>query len=530
MNLFARFMGSLIGCAATAVPARACSYTSAPEPVGFPSGSFLAEGLYRAATFVDLVVAERARPLRAPDGQVRAQAITFRVIQRWKGRSPDRFTLWGEGLLAAGAGGGGGGGGGWLRHHWVDETGRVIPHTTPWEMPADPPQSVSSCDPGFIRPAVGKTYVAFREADGRLLGPVVHHAGGRAERGLEFVEVGSSREDDWFGATFLRSFDQRDQRDPRKPVPPVPVPQGSPDRALLVFSQPLTADAAVALLQRAGVRPYAVYAVAGDFVDELRVPAEWASPTLIGEALSGAKGNLAGEHMQAVARMALRGLTAEDLENDGWKRGYAASVVLAEERLADVRRAGPPLVGSVEVIGTPSALDRLRREKRVAAVQQGFTLRGRTAAPPPPGREDVGAPRNFDEQARALSPAFLLHRLRVIAGELPQNAPAPVRAAVVIPPPPDLRACIRVGAEEARGFPGLVQLGVAGPMRVWGEPDKMSCKNAGPDGRGECTVTGPSRVRLEFQSGVSGFNIPRTGPVVVSFAPTTFGCRAANGR
>ena len=266
MNLFARSVGLLLGCAAVAVPAGACSYTSAPEPVGFPSGSFLAEGLYGAASFVDLVVAERARPLRAPDGQVRGQAITFRVIQRWKGRSTDRFTLWGEGLHSGGTGGSG-----WLRHHWVDAKGRVTPHATPWEMPASPPESMSSCDPGFIRPAVGKTYVVFREADCRFLGPIVHHAGGRAERGLEFVEVGSSREDDWFGATFLRSFDRRD---PRKPAPPVSIPEAAPDCALLVFARPLTGEAAAALLRRAGVRPYAVHAVAGDFVDELRVPAE----------------------------------------------------------------------------------------------------------------------------------------------------------------------------------------------------------------------------------------------------------------
>ncbi len=421
------FIGLAMSMSVTTVPALACSYTSAPEPVGFPSGSFIAGGLYDAASFVDLVVAERARPIAGSTGQGFGQVITFRVIQRWKGRSPDRFTLYGEGLHPDGVNAGKGG---WLRHHWVDEAGRVYPHATPWEALTSPLASFTSCDPRFIRPAAGRTYVVFREADGRLLGPVVHHPGMRAAQGLEFVEVGGVREDDWFGATFLRSAS-----DTRTPASP-PVGGPASGRALLVFARPMTGDAAAGLLRRAGVRPVAVHALMGDFVDELRVPEDRATPTLVADALRAARDNLAGDGAREAARLFLPGLTAEELENDGWKRTYAAALVLADERLARAPTAGPPLVGSVEVLGSPAALSALRRDPRVAGVLDGFTLRDHAAVPPPRGREAVATLPGLDAQARTLSPLFLLQRLRVIAGGLAPDAPAPPRSGAPTPAAP----------------------------------------------------------------------------------------------
>jgi hypothetical protein len=70
---------------ATVVPtsaALACTYESAPEPIGRPSGDFIARKMFSEASFVDLAIAEHARPLAASEGRAFAQAVTFRVIQR----------------------------------------------------------------------------------------------------------------------------------------------------------------------------------------------------------------------------------------------------------------------------------------------------------------------------------------------------------------------------------------------------------------------------------------------------------------
>ncbi len=400
-----------------AAPALGCSYMGAPEPVGYPSSTFLSKGLFEAATFVDLAVAESSRPLAGPGNHFGTHAITFRVIQRWKGRSPDRFQLFGQALHPDGMAPPS-----WVRHHWVDELGRVVPHATPVESPTAPLTTMSSCDPGFIRPAAGRTYVIFREADGRLLGPVLHHPGTHPQRGLEFVEVTNPREDEWLGAAFLRSFDYSGGAG-QVAVTSTPAA----DRALVLFARPLDAAAAAAILRRAGVRPFAVHAAAGDFLDEQRLPSDRAALPFLDEALAAVRENMNAQPSRAAARQLLPGLTAEELERDSWKRAFAAALILAEERRAQAAAAGPPLIAGVEVLGEASAWAALRRDPRVARLEQGFVLRGRAAVPAPPGREALATPRQLDEQARSLSPAFLFHQLRVLAGELPPTDPAPPR-------------------------------------------------------------------------------------------------------
>ena len=506
----------LASCLA-AHPAAACSFIGAPEPVGFPSATFLSKGLYDAATFVDLAVAETARSIAGRGSPTTAQAITFRVIQRWKGNSPDRFVLFGDGLDPKGMAGAG-----WFRHHWVDARGRVTPHATPWESPTGSEFAFSTCDPGFIRPAPGSTYVIFREADGRLLGPVLHHAGERPARGLEFVEVTRPREDEWLSATFLQSFDAAKAAE-RAPTDAHPVA----DRALVLFVRPLDATAAAAVLRGAGVRPYAVQTVSADFWDELRVPADRAGLSLAADALAAARANMAAPSAQLAARELLKGLTTERLENDTWMRVFALAMVRADERRARAAAAGGPLVGSAEVLGSVASWNALRRDSRVADVIGGHAHRGRPAVGVPTARAVVSTAAALDIEARALSPAFLLHQLRVLAGEIDARAPAPQRLAPQEDPAPDTRACRRVDASAARAFAGLTLRSDIAGVRVYGEP-KMACRAATGGSGGECSVVGPTRMRIEFLSGAtSGFEAPRSERVVLRFDRSTFGCAAA---
>ena len=87
-----------IALAALAMPqaARACSYAQRPEFVGQTSGQYFANEMVAAASYVDLVLVEddgvRAMNERPTD------ILTVRTIARLKGRSADRFTLFGTGL------------------------------------------------------------------------------------------------------------------------------------------------------------------------------------------------------------------------------------------------------------------------------------------------------------------------------------------------------------------------------------------------------------------------------------------------
>lgn len=509
----ARRLVSTIAVAASigvAAPGVACSYLGAPEPVGYPSATFLTKGLFASAAYVDLAVAETARPLSGSGEHYGTQAITFRVIQSWKGASPDRFVLFGQQLHADGMAGATG----WFRNHWIDEQGRVTPHATPWESPTTSLHSMTSCDPGFIRPAPGRAYVIFRGPDGRLLGPVVHHPGTRPQRGLEFVEVTRPREDAWLDAAFLGGYQLADDAQ-RAPGTVAPMQALTPGRARVLFARPLDASAVAALLQSARARPYAVQSVAGGFVDEWRMPADRAAFSLLVDATAAARANASAPPPRAFARDLLKDLTPEQLENDGWFRSFATALVLAEEKRA---MSGPPFVRSVEVLGDARAWAALRRDPRIARLEEGA---------PAPVRDGPAPPLTLEVQARALAPAFLLHQLRVIAGELPPTAPAPTRAAP--PPPPDTRTCRRVGADTARAFPGLTLKGQVAGMRLYGE-SALTCRAPGPDGQ-TCTVAGPTRVRLELPSGgASGFEIPRAEPVTLRMTGTTFGCSAARER
>ena len=381
----------------------ACSYIHAPEPVGGPSATFFAGKMAAAASFVDLAVAERARPLRGPDGQVYGEAVTFRVIQRWKGNSPDRFTLFAQGR------GPGEGAAEPAPTHWVDANGRVSPEPSPWEMPIPAPDSFTSCDPGFISPRIGRPYVVFREADGRLLGPVVFHPGERASRAFPFAPAGLPRNDPWTDAVFIAGFNAREAA---RAVSEQPAPLA--DRALIVLRRPLAPAAARMLLGRVGARPYAVQVAAGDFVDETRVPADWADHALFDRAVTAARENMAGAGAAALAREAVAAFAPDDYVGDGWRRVWVAALLEADARLARARKAGPPAVAAMEVLGDSDAWARLRRDPAVAGVLPGFMRRERPAAPTLPGRDTVGSPAALEAGRRETADS-LLARLRALA-------------------------------------------------------------------------------------------------------------------
>ena len=76
----------LIAVCAVPETANACTYSQRPEPVGHASGQYFANEMLDAATYADLVLVE-------DDG-----IITVRTIARFKGKSADRFTLFGAPL------------------------------------------------------------------------------------------------------------------------------------------------------------------------------------------------------------------------------------------------------------------------------------------------------------------------------------------------------------------------------------------------------------------------------------------------
>jgi len=321
--------------------------------VGQPSGQFFAGRMMAEAAFVDLVVAETVRP---PERDVGPSIATFRVLQRWKGRSADRFTL-----LAGSAGNpdepvyG--------LFHWVDAQGRVYPHPSPWEMPASDTISLSTCDPGFIRPIPGRLYIVFRDAGGRLLGPVRMHEGEAPARAYPFVEVSGARDWSWFDSVTTAGFR------PPSPLSALAVAPPPPDRALVVFREPLTPAAATAVLRRSGLRQHAVRIAFGEFIDEVRAPADEGQDDLVDAAARTARENLGHAGAGDAARRWFTAEAAEALDYDGWLRMQAVAFIEGEDRRARALRAGPARVASVEVSGTPSAISALAARSEVVVAR-----------------------------------------------------------------------------------------------------------------------------------------------------------------
>lgn len=373
-----------------------------------------------AAAYVDLAVPERAQPMRTPDGRpLPAQSVTFRVIERLKGASPDRFILFAGSLKPAGTK---------VEPvpllHWVDEaTGGIYPHATPWEAPATEQFGMTSCDPGFIEPVSGRTYLIFRDADGGLLGPIAFHSGQRSARGYAFTEQAQAYEGEW-ARTVQRHSGRSATGVPataRDVLPP--AFEADATRASASFRRLLTEDEALNLLRATGVRPYAVHMYVQDRSGEHRVPDEQASLDTIASARRQVAATIGApprsRGLMVRARAVVEAFTPDELAKNSAQLAYARALVGSVERekhVAAAARSDAPFIYGVEFLGEPEAQRRLAASPLVSEVRPGFRVRGRAAVPQPHnaffGQDNPAA---VPSTVANLSAAELHARLRELA-------------------------------------------------------------------------------------------------------------------
>lgn len=365
-----------LGLLLAAGPALACQYEFAPEPVGGPSAKFLASKMGPAATFIDLAVAEGASEVAGPVGKTSSKAISFRVIDRWKGQSPDRFLLFG-GLASAKDPG-------WAVSHWVDDQGRVEPYESVREASIRQPEAVSSCDPPTLMAKTGETYVILREADGRLLGAVEFHPEAQARRGTAIAAATNWPNDEW--ARQLSYI-----RDARNAPPAIaPIDQS---RAMVRFRRPLDQAATARLLATAKATPFGAYIARDGIISDYRLGSDIAFPGLIPDAARWAAAQSTGRELVAAHAKAIVGaVAARDLANDGAWLSYARSVLAVADSATQTGEVG---FVAVDVVADAAAQRALAGEPDVAEVIPARTVRGRVSSAPvrPTARPvpDIGA-------------------------------------------------------------------------------------------------------------------------------------------
>ena len=428
LNPSARRWQALCAAAVLALagaPALACSYPYAPEPVGGSSATFIARRMVDAAAYIDLAIAETAAPVRLPGlTEVAAQSVSFRVVERLKGASPDRFTLFASVLHPAG------------RPaqpepllHWTDEAlGTVTPHATRREIPVAEEFGLTSCDPGFIEPVKGRTYLIFREADGGLLGPVTFHAGQRPIRGFSFVEAQLPADSEWARAVRVESHpDSLARRAVRTagklPATPPAAVEADGSRASAAFTRLLTEAEARALLEKAGARPYAVFMSVQGLSGVHRLPPEQASSAVLAGARRQVVADMGSPRprngIAARARAVIEAYTAETLANDAHKLDYARALVSSDEREAATRaaaRSDAPFIYGVELVGGSDVQRRLKASPLVRDVRPGFRVRGRAAAHQPDNAAYAPPPPGLPASVQALTAAEVYARLQGLAG------------------------------------------------------------------------------------------------------------------
>ena len=388
-----------LAMAAWSAPAAACQWPYEPEPIGWPTADYFSKGIVAAASTVDLVIAERSRTVPLSPMGAHPQATTFRVLQRMKGGSPDRFTLFttapapGSEQLQP--------------RHMVSDDGRVRAFPWPTEAPPGDVVVTNSCSPGFISASPGQLYIVARDGTGRLLKAAASPPGG-GESVFSFVPATLPRFDPWYDGLFLASAVERERPGPRAEQPPA-LPSDAV--ATLRFDRPQSAAAVAALLKRIGATPFAVHVAAGDFIDETRMPREQASAALPGDAVAQARANLAASaDLGATAREALKRYDPYHFDNDGWVVLWAQALLAAEDRLRQARAAGVQGIVSVEVSGNAAAWGNARREPTVAEVLAGAVVQGREVAPLIASK--AVAPTSWE----AAKGKELVARLRTLAG------------------------------------------------------------------------------------------------------------------
>lgn len=481
------------------VPAYACSYSQAPEPVGHASAEFFAARMAPEATFVDVAVAESTRRVPGPAAPWTVDATTFRIVYRLKGQSPDRFSLYagelpaGEAIPEA--------------RHFVDEAGRVSPYPYPHEGRPGQPLVPNSCSPGALLVRPSQAYLIFREADGRLLDRVPLHEG-REDRLFPIMPVALDENIGWLQAGLVATVPERT---PRQKLP-------ANNLAAVRFDPGLTQTEAVQWAQRAGVGPVAVFIGRGKLVEEHRVPIEHAAYGLVSQAFSNGDRSTRRQHLAALAKQFLD-KSDESLSLDLSLQLRARLLIesAASEPVADV----PARVVAMQVTGAPEAVARLKSAPRIAETAPGFMLRGRAAAPP---------------LVRGAAPAFpyQMDGTRETAQSLRRRLQAllegrPVPAAELVPPEPPVdpfsyTGCIRIGEAEAVAlqhplFANFMNSSLYAPPNTdcTRTTDALTCR-----------LPANTAVRLDFGGRIGGFRVG-SEPARFEVRRDTIMCRRESG-
>jgi len=366
----------VIGAALVAIApasALACSRSVSPDPVGISGADFFSYRIVEAAATVDVVLAEGSRPRVAIHPDLMAQATVFRVVERLKGGSPDRFTLLTAKPLRTTS----------ARNLqpqlYIDGEGRVIPDTWLKEAPWDEKRLLTSCAAGYINPEPGKLYLVARDEAGRLLDKIQIYQGDHAMEAFSFIPADLPSEGPWHDAfTYAASEQLRNPRYKEDEVEPV----ADDGMATAVFKRPLDAAAVAAILAKTQAIPFAVRVSAGKFVDEARVPLTLASATLLKDSVDQAHANLdAISDVRLPAAEALDRYQPIQFDNHGGVIRGGHALIEAEDRLAAAKAAGVQGIISVELTGDPAAWDALRKDPSVEQVMTGARIGGRRYAP-----------------------------------------------------------------------------------------------------------------------------------------------------
>lgn len=341
----------LIAVCAVPEAVNACTYSQRPEPVGHASGQYFANEMLDAATYADLVLVE-------DDGTRGGDArptgiISVRTIARFKGKSADRFTLFGapltlssdkERIFSA------------PLQHFTSETGQVTPFSFNEERPSQlfrepvaegapppPPPPMTSCSPPGLVADTGRFYVVLRDAEGRVLNRLTM-SDGRASApnhpAFGFVPVALSDEDFWLYSVRLAAY------------------RDTADTAIQLLHLRPGSSAAIAGkgLRAAGATIRAAYYSRGDFIEEVRpAPHEQERAWLerAGAYLQTSRRGHIGDPHHGAAEFLREKLGPDSVYGTGL--GYQVAQAFTRSVREVQQATGAPHLIAIEVAGDPTA-------------------------------------------------------------------------------------------------------------------------------------------------------------------------------